>query len=229
MEEVLLEEPSHEGALRVLAALYEEQARFYDASKLQHQLGKKRDEDTSWREHHLLVAASQSALGRDDLDSAKQHLKAAQKLHDSAHLFAAAAELAGARGNHRGAKERLRQALVADPSLVPHLLPGLIAAEEGISATEGKPRMRDDLDESRPMAAVDPAALESGGEAKQLAPGETALAPAMASTPAKTSATSRITPATGVPLVPAERPIGSVTERVLVTLAEVEAETGPRL
>src|SRR5687767_846828 len=101
MEQVLLEEPAHEGALRVLAALYEEQARFNEAAQLQHRLGKKREEDTSQREHHLLVAAAQSALGRDDLDSAKQQLKAAQKLDETAHFFAAAAELAAARGNHR--------------------------------------------------------------------------------------------------------------------------------
>jgi len=230
MEEVLLEEPSHEPALRVLAALYEEQARFNEAAGLQHRLGKRRD--TSLREHHLLVAASQAALGRDDLDSAKQLLKAAQKLHESAHLFAAAAELAAARGNHRGAKERLRQALVADPALVPHLLPGLIAAEEGIAAggrpTEGK--VRDDLDEerrSKPMMAVDPAVAELAGteqDAKQLASGETALAPASAATPTRIA-----TPAHGVPLVPASRPTGTVNERVLALLAEVEETTGPRL
>jgi len=34
MEEVLLEEPAHEGALRALAALYEEQARFNEAANL---------------------------------------------------------------------------------------------------------------------------------------------------------------------------------------------------
>src|SRR3954454_7307969 len=133
MEEVLLEDPSHEGGLRVLSALYEEQARFNEAAGLWRRLGKKRGEDVAEREHHLLVAAAQASLGRDDLDSAKQLLKAAQKQDESAHFFAAAAELAAARGNHRGAKERLKQALVADAALVPHLLPGLIAAEEGIA------------------------------------------------------------------------------------------------
>ena len=82
------------------------------------------------------MAAAQAALGRDDLDSARQLLKAAQKHQESAHFFAAAAELAAARGNHRGAKERLKQALTAEPALVPHLLPGLIAAEQGLAAQE---------------------------------------------------------------------------------------------
>ncbi|HMG53966.1 MAG TPA: hypothetical protein VK601_10795, partial [Kofleriaceae bacterium] len=136
MENVLLEEPGHEGALRALAALYEEQARFHDAAGMWQRLGRRRGEDMSHREHHLLVAAAQAALGRDDLDAAKQLLKAAEKHAESAHLFAAAAELAAARGNHRGAKERLKQALAADPGLAPHLLPGLIAAEQGLAAQE---------------------------------------------------------------------------------------------
>src|SRR5258706_2778963 len=161
MEEVLLEEPGHEGGLRVLAALYEEQARFNEAAGLWQRIGKRRNEDTSAREHHLLVAAAQSALGREDLDSGKQLLKAAQRLRETAHFFSAAAELAAARGNHRGARERLRQALIEDPALVPHLLPGLIAAEQGMFAKEGaneKPgrqKTRDDLDDDDADAAPD--------------------------------------------------------------------------
>ncbi len=232
MEQVLLEEPSHEGALRVLAALYEEQARFNEAASLQHRLGKKREEDTSLREHHLLVAAAQAALGRDDLDSAKQQLKAAQKLGESAHWFTAAAELAGARGNHRGAKERLKQALVAEPALVPHLLPGLIAAEEGIEKSASPGKTRDELDEeerrSKPMPAVDPALVaELEGDQKQLASGETALvAPRVATI--STAASPPVDPARGVPLV-AEKPTTSIGDRVLALLTEVEAQTGPRL
>ncbi|HWU88110.1 MAG TPA: hypothetical protein VN253_12575, partial [Kofleriaceae bacterium] len=98
MEEVLVEEPGHETALRVLAALYEEQGRFHEAAGLWARIGKQRKEDTGRREHHLLVAAAQAALARDDLDSAKQLLKAARKHAESAHLFAAAAELAAAKG-----------------------------------------------------------------------------------------------------------------------------------
>jgi lipopolysaccharide biosynthesis regulator YciM len=148
MEEVLLEEPGHEGALRVLAALYEEQARFNEAAGLWQRLGRRRNEDTSHREHHLLVAAAQAALGREDLDSAKQLLKAAHKHEETGHFFAAAAELAAARGNHRGAKERLKQALIADPALAPHVLPGLIAAEEGLAET-AKPQSKADDDRGR--------------------------------------------------------------------------------
>ena len=231
MEEVLLEEPSHEGALRALAALYEEQARFNEAAGLWARLGKRRNEDTTLREHHLLVAAAQAALGRSDADSAKQLLKAAQRHHETAHFFAAAAELAAARGNHRGAKERLKQALIADPALAPHLLPGLIAAEQGLANTESA------RTKSNPSIARDELeddALPAGEEQKQLAESTdtasgaivvagqpTGLVPA-AETRAKT-------PPQGVPLVPTVRPAQSITERVLAVLAEVEAETGPRL
>lgn len=205
MEEVLLEEPSHEGALRALAALYEEQARFNEAAGLWQRLGKRRNEDTTLREHHLLVAAAQAALARDDLDSAKQLLKAAQKHQESGHFYAAAAELAAARGNHKGAIERLKQALVAEPALAPHLLPGLIAAEQGISSeTTGLSKDDDLADEPLP------------GEAPQLpATTETALVPAA--------------DAGALPLVPAKKPAASVSDRVLAVLAEVEAQTGPRL
>lgn len=219
MEEVLLEDPAHEGALRALAALYEEQARFNEAAGLWQRLGRRRNEDLSAREHHLLVAAAQAALARDDLESAKHLLKQAQKLQDSAHFFAAAAELAAARGNHAGAKERLKQALIADPALAPHLLPGLIAAEE--SMDELAPRKdgkRDELDDSH-GDGTPPPELQVGSVGL-LAAGTGSESAALATT---------TTPALGVPLVPESKPVGTVTDRVLAVLAEVEAQTGPRL
>lgn len=207
MEEVLLDEPGHEGALRALAALYEEQARFNEAAGLWQRLGKRRNEDTGVREHHLLVAAAQAALGRDDLDSAKQLLKAALKHQESGHFFSAAAELAAARGNHRGAIERLKQALIAEPALAPHLLPGLIASEQGIADEAGGAKTEaDDLEEQddAPVATDAPQLAASS---------ETALVPVVE----------------GVALVPATKPSDSVSDRVLAVLAEVEAQTGPRL
>ncbi len=221
MEEVLLEEPAHEGALRSLAALYEEQARFNEAAGLWQRLGRRRNEDTSQREHHLLVAAAQAALGRDDLESAKNLLKAAQKQQESAHFFSAAAELAAARSNHRGAKDRLRQALIAEPALAPHLLPGLIAAEQGL--TEDGGTAADDL--ADPPVSTDP---------PQLAAGEPDASSGTALTTTGTALTTTGDGATestvdGISLVPAMRPRASVADRVLEVLAEVEAATGPRL
>ncbi|MGE3544157.1 MAG: hypothetical protein AB7L28_09495 [Kofleriaceae bacterium] len=198
MEEVLQEEPEHEGGLRVLAALYEEQARFHDAAELARRLGKLRNDVDRRREHHLLVAGAQAALGRGDLPGAKQLLKSAQRLTESAHYFVAAAELAAARQHHRAAKDRLKQALVADPTLAPHVLPELIAAEQGLLAAGADAADRDtsssdDRDESRPVAIP----TTEVGE--------------------------------GVALVPATKPAGSVIAGVLAALAEVEAQTGPRL
>jgi len=207
MEEVLLDEPGHEGALRALASLYEEQARFNEAAGLWQRLGKRRGEDTSRREHHLLVAAAQAALAREDLASAKHLLKAAQKLGETAHFYAAAAELAANRKNFRGTKERLRQALLADPALAPHLLPGMIAAEEGLEY--GKPHTSPSDELSDEDTAVAP---EQALRAEVTRPEVTALA---------TTDT--------VALVPDARPTGSVLDRVLATLAEIEEKTGPRL
>jgi lipopolysaccharide biosynthesis regulator YciM len=208
MEEVLLDEPGHEGALRALASLYEEQARFNEAAGLWARLGKRRGEDTSRREHHLLVAAGQAALARDDIESAKHLLKSAQKLDESPHFYAAAAELAAARQNFRGTKERLKQALLAEPALVPHLLPGLIAAEENLGTTDAKPPADDLADDTADTSTqrTDLALAEGSGTTT-----------ALAAKPA------------GIPLVPDTKPKGSVTDRVLGVLAEIEAQTGPRL
>ena len=204
MEEVLLDEPGHEGALRALAALYEEQARFNEAAGLWQRLGKRRGEDTSKREHHLLVAAAQAALAREDLDSAKHLLKAAQKLAETAHFYTAAAELAANRKNFRGTKERLRQALLLDPALAPHVLPGLIAAEEGLD--QARPQ-EDELAEGGAALAIDGALLAAGTQPEVTTLGHAGT----------------------VALVPDARPTGSVTDRVLATLAEIEAQTGARL
>jgi lipopolysaccharide biosynthesis regulator YciM len=253
MEEVLIDDTSHDGALRVLASLYEEQARFNEAAGLWQRIGKRRGEDTAEREHHLLVAAAQAALARADLESARELLKAAQKHDTSAHFFAAAAELAAARGNFRGARERIKQALAAEAGLAPHLLPALIAAEQGLAAGEpaGAGGRHDDLDED---AAAPLAPAPGGATTLAEAPvGTRAAAPAVASLPAAPAAETALVPA--VPIAPAvvepspsvitsaaDRRItlialptdahaasASITDRVLAVLAEVEAQTGPRL
>ncbi|HEX3480932.1 MAG TPA: hypothetical protein VHT91_38210 [Kofleriaceae bacterium] len=269
MEKVLAEEPAHEGALRALAGLYEEQARFHEAAEMWQRLGRRRGEDLSQREHHLLVAAAQTALGRGDLDSAGQLLKAAQKHAESAHLFTAAAELAATRGNHRGAKERLVQALTADPGLAPHLLPGLIAAEQALAAQEWAGHKRRDRDEDdleeEPVAAQlpspvraalpaatggaaggpdagsgaaeprggDPAAAGNASALVSLSPsglaGALAVATPGALVPAEPEVPRLIRTTDGVPLVPEQRPAASIVERVLAVLAEIEAQSAPRL
>ena len=237
MEEVLLEEPSHEGALRSLAALYEEQARFAEAAELWQRLGTRRGEDLTEREHHLYAAAAQAALGRGEPDAAKQLLKHAQSLAGGAsgHFFAAAAELAAVRGNHRGARERIKQALVADPGIVVQLLPGLIAAEQGLAATAGGGGLTAELvaigaehDElATPDAAVDAAAEGDGGSSPSPSPIQSLIRAATATIPAPPSALAML-PGTH-PLVPEHTAPSTVTDRVLVTLSQIEQQTGPRL
>ena len=254
LENVLLEDPSHIGALRVLAALYEEQARFNEAAGLWQRLGRRRNESSSHREHHLLVAAAQAALARDDLDSAKNLLKAAHKHEESAHFCAAAAELAAARGNHRGAKERLKQALVAEPGLITHLLPGLIAAEQGIMTAERTGKQggvdEDELaeDEEKPTEEP-PKQLEAAPEQPALPEATSAEAsgalavttsgtltttssgafPVTAIAPMLSGPAAASRPVEGISLAPSKKPPATVTKRVLATLADIEAQTGPRL
>ena len=100
MEEVLEDEPKHEGALR----------------------------------------ATQRAIELGDYDSAKRLLRDAQKMDEhSAHLLAAAAELASAKGNPKGATARLKQALEVSPDLAHFLVPGLVESCRQIVDAEGKP------------------------------------------------------------------------------------------
>ena len=232
MENVVVEEPGHEGALRALAGLYEEQARFNEAAEMWQRLGRRRGEDLSHREHHLLVAAAQTALGRDDPDSAKQLLKAAQKLQESAHFHAAAAELAAARGNHRGAKDRLKQALTTEPGLVPHLLPGLIAAEQGLAAEERADRKgRDDGDDGDDLDD-EPAPLQLPAATPPALPAATDDAPiatsgTRAALPARTTATTARDPGAGVATGAAAAPasVGAVNTTGGVAIAAIDSAT----
>lgn len=138
MEDCLAIDSKHEGALRALCGLYEEQGRYAEAAsawrRLYKQLG---DGERHNREEHLLVAAAQRAIANDDPDSAKRFLRDAEKLDgDNAHFLAVSAELAAARGNYKGASQRLRQALAASPDLAPFLVVGLVQAERELSTTE---------------------------------------------------------------------------------------------
>ncbi|MBZ0233395.1 MAG: tetratricopeptide repeat protein, partial [Deltaproteobacteria bacterium] len=129
LEDVLTSEPRHEGALRALCGMYEEQGRFAEAAGAWARLCKLRGEQPPRRHHHLLCAAAQRAIADGDLDSAKRLLKEARASSpdgkESAHFFAAAAELAAARKNPKAARERIRQALTAAPELARFLVPGL--------------------------------------------------------------------------------------------------------
>lgn len=129
MEECLAEDSRHEGALRALAGLYEEQGRFADAAETWRRLTKLRSGEVAIRQHHLLVAAAQRALEQGDLDSARQLLRDAQRQDQhSAHGLVCAAELAAARGKLDRAVARLEQALGTAPELARVLVPGLFQA-----------------------------------------------------------------------------------------------------
>jgi lipopolysaccharide biosynthesis regulator YciM len=173
MEDVLVEEPRHEGALRALCGLYEEQGRYAEGAQVWQRLAKIGDGKPTLREHHLWIAAAQRAIGTGDLDSAKRLLKDARKARadESAHFFAAAAELAAARGNPKGASTRLRQALAKAPELARFLVPGLVAAERQDLERKGTGSAQDDLDDAATSEGGPTAALAPGAAIAQLGTG----------------------------------------------------------
>lgn len=171
LEQVLLDDSGHEGALRGLCGLYEEQGRFAEAASTWTRLGKVQGEPPPRRHHHLLCAAAQQAVAQGELDSAKQLLREAKAVTESAHFFAVAAELAAARGNARGARERLCQALAVAPELTPYLVPGLAASEAQLAAAEADDARPtgaaplDELEDAAAAAAPTAATITSGDRA----------------------------------------------------------------
>jgi lipopolysaccharide biosynthesis regulator YciM len=137
MEDCVAMDSKHEGALRALCGLYEEQGRYAEAASAWKRLDKLRGADRHPREHHLLVAAAQRAIATGDTDSAKRLIRDAGKLREeSAHAHAAAAELAAARDNFKGATAQLEKALAAAPDLAPFFIHGLVEAERQQVAAE---------------------------------------------------------------------------------------------
>jgi hypothetical protein len=155
-------------------------------------------------------------VARHELDAARELLKTAQhKLEPpTAHFYVAAAELAAARGNHRGARERLKQALIADAALAPQLLSPLIDAERGLAEADASaPATADDLAEP---------AIEA---VPHLAPvGDPAHEPAAPAVAAPVTELAVAAHASAAPAPPVDIPA-----RVIATLLEVERDTGPRL
>lgn len=214
LEQVLADDAGHEGAVRALCGLYEEQGRFAEAAGAWARLGKLRGEPPPRRHHHLLCAAAQQAIAAGDLDSAKQLLKDAKAGGETAHFAACAAELAAARGNPRGARERLCQALVAAPALAPYLVPGLVAAERQLAASGAPALAAGDLPTVAASAATAPTSATATAIA---ATSEATASPAVARPPAGDELDDG--PAEVAPIAPADRAAAA-------TLAELATRTG---
>ncbi len=157
MEDCIGQDARHEGALRSLCGLYEEQGRYAEAADAWKRLHKLQGEQRPSREHHLLVAAAQRAIETSDVDSARRLLKEAEKLDPrSPHVLAASAELAASKGNPKGASARLHQALEVAPDLAAFLVPGLIEAERQQAAVVIAKRRKKAGDEGPAEDADDP-------------------------------------------------------------------------
>lgn len=130
MEDCLEADTKHEGALRALCGLYEEQGRFADAAQAWARLDKLRGGERGGREQHLWAAAATRAVEAGDVDEARRCLKQAERLgDDDAHVLAAAAEVAAARGNAKLAAKKLQRALQVAPDLAAYFAPALEEAE----------------------------------------------------------------------------------------------------
>ncbi len=151
MEGCLADDNQHEGALRALCGLYEEQRYYADAADAWARLEKIRTGEVSPREAHLWAAAARQAIEAGDMDAARRHLKRAERVGaDNPHVAATAAELAAAKGNPRGAAKQLRRALARSPELAAYFVPALEAAErQQLLADQGVTDERDLDDEHR--------------------------------------------------------------------------------
>ncbi len=169
MEDCIEEEPKFEGALKALASLYEEQGRFAEAAGVCGKIAQLSSEyqsngKSALHSHHLLCAAAQRAIERDDLHSANQLLKEASKDgHETPHYLVSSAELAAAKGNWKKASLALSRALAIRPELVSYLAGPLHAAQlegQGKRATEDS----ESTATRETIAVLDQIEVELGGE-----------------------------------------------------------------
>lgn len=160
LEEVIDDEPSHVEALRAVAALYEEQGHFEQAGSTVIALAQADGGqfDRVARAHALFVAAAQVAIADGELEQARDLLKNARRhADDNAHFLVAAGELAAARGNYSGARERWWGSLRLAPGLAPLIVAKLAALPSGPASNAPDANSNDhDLDEASapPLAAA---------------------------------------------------------------------------
>ncbi len=147
LEEVIDDEPGHVEALRAVAALYEEQGHFEQAGTTVIALAEADGAqfDRVGRAHALFVAAAQVAIADGELDQARELLKKARHhADDNAHFLVAAGELAAARGNYSGARERWWGSLRLAPGLAPLIVEKLAALPAGNAGIAAEPTVPSD-------------------------------------------------------------------------------------
>ena len=141
MEDVLAADSKHEGALRALCGLYEEQGRYHEAASTWQRLRKIGKTEPTEREHHLLVASAQTAMAAGDLDSAKRFLADAERVRsDTPHLLAAWAQLSALRGRPKRTSDSIENLLNAAPVLASQFVPSLVEAQREIARQEAQKR-----------------------------------------------------------------------------------------
>jgi len=163
LEEVIADEPGHVEAWRAVAALYEEQGHFEQAAEAVVALAQADSAavsvDRVTRAHALYVAAAQVAIADGELDRARDLLKTARRhADDNAHFLVAAGELAAARGNASGARERWWGALRLAPGLAPLVVAKLQSLPTQVVAATTVSDTAAELDE--PTEAASPSSAD---------------------------------------------------------------------
>jgi lipopolysaccharide biosynthesis regulator YciM len=154
MEECLLADPRHEGALRALSALYESQKRYEEAATAWARLDA-RGEDARVRARHLWAAASERAALEGDLAAARRALYEAEKFGARhPHVLCASAILSAAEGDPGRARQTFIEALIEAPELAPFIVPTLCRIElDSEDAQQTEPVERPPL--ARTLQALD--------------------------------------------------------------------------
>jgi lipopolysaccharide assembly protein B len=175
LEDCLATDIGHEGALVALCGLYESQLRYADAAEAWTRLDKLRGRRPSERIAHLWAAAAEQAALAGAGAEARRFLKRAGATGSGGpHLIAAAAAVAFACGDLRGAREQLRLGLFQAPELAACWAPALLdleraeaVADSGASGLSELPAERRDAIE---RVATDRTARLVGDAIAELGP-----------------------------------------------------------
>jgi lipopolysaccharide biosynthesis regulator YciM len=135
MEDCIAEDPEHEGALRALCGLYEDQERYSEAALAWERL-ERSDSAESERVVHLWAAAASSEAKSGEIDLARRALQAAQERDpEHPHVLVVAAEVAAAAGDTAAARDHWLAALAKAPALASFLAACLYEVELDAAAS----------------------------------------------------------------------------------------------
>ncbi|RMH39747.1 MAG: hypothetical protein D6689_15755, partial [Deltaproteobacteria bacterium] len=140
MEQVLALDAGHDGAVRALCALYEQQGLYAEAARAWERVAQRGADVPRDRLGHLWAAAARAAAAAGDVGEARAALREAERYAPGTPPVASAAiAVAVACGDERAAAKRAREALVRAPHLAEVWVAQLEACERRVARTEAEP------------------------------------------------------------------------------------------